>query len=476
MLAGACARPSSGRSPPPSDGDMPSAFVALVESVRNAAWLAVPVRRCCGPQRAALVAWARTEAVAIAAVVGALAIGIDLARPRALRPGRRSRRQPQILARIAARRARAVAGREPLPQHRAESALERRPAVASPSARMFAFELFFYVDVLPVAAWSIRSLGAARARRCAERAAARRSRWCGTAIGAPTSASRTTPRSTRSPWSRAAIFLLAVAVVGALFRRYGGAVGPVLQVTSLFGSAVVLATVLSSETARSRHPDGDPAQFLLLSLRLPRRVAALHRGAVVRRRRASTCPSASSAPSPTSSTARAACCFSVTTKRYRPTARFGTRACPPMRAKPADGAFVAGFRGGRWIQELAPTSDRRRRWPPPAWLGATMISGWRCRCRTAGELDRLRAAGRAARARRPRLGGLRPAAHRRAPGGELSLRAAGRSARSPTRSCCRNTASASPSSSTTSRTCRASSASSSRTRAVTAATPNSRPT
>ena len=84
---------------------------------------------------------------------------------------------------------------------------------------------------------------------------------------------------------------------------------------------------------------------------------------------------------------------------------------------------------------------------------------------------RLRAAVRAARAGQSRLGGLRPAAHRRAPGGELSLRAAGRSARSPTRRCCRNTASASPSSSTTSRTCRASSASSSPTRAVMAANP-----
>jgi putative PEP-CTERM system histidine kinase len=48
------------------------------------------------------------------------------------------------------------------------------------------------------------------------------------------------------------IFLLSVAVVGTLFRRYGGDWSVILQVTLLFGSAIVLAVVLTSATMRQR--------------------------------------------------------------------------------------------------------------------------------------------------------------------------------------------------------------------------------
>src|SRR6516162_10144429 len=47
-------------------------------------------------------------------------------------------------------------------------------------------------------------------------------------------------------------FLLAVAVVGMLLRRFGGDWGLVLQLAMLFGSIVVLGTVLSSGSVRRR--------------------------------------------------------------------------------------------------------------------------------------------------------------------------------------------------------------------------------
>ena len=72
-------------------------------------------------------------------------------------------------------------------------------------------------------------------------------------------------------------FLLAVAIVGMALRKFEGDWGLVLQLAMLFGSIVVLATVLSSGSLRRRLKFLISQKLFHSSLRLSDRVAEIHR-------------------------------------------------------------------------------------------------------------------------------------------------------------------------------------------------------
>jgi len=163
-------------------------------------------------------------------------------------------------------------------------------------------------------------------------------------------------------------FLLAVAIVGMVLRKFGGDWGLVLQLAMLFGSIVVLATVLSSGSLRRRlkflisrnffthrydyriewlkfiELISDPNQAEELQVRIIRALAefvdspagvlwALSRGI-----------------------------------GYHPTAVWQLPSPREAKLLPED-AFIAGFRDGSWIQERLPdTKDE-------AWLFAP-VNAW----------------------------------------------------------------------------------------------------
>ena len=145
-------------------------------------------------------------------------------------------------------------------------------------------------------------------------------------------------------------FLLAVAIVGMVLRKVGGDWGLVLQLAMLFGSVVVLATVLSSGSLRNRlkflisrnffthrydyriewgkfvELISDPSQAEELQVRIIRALAEfVHSPAGV--------------------------LWSLSRGiGYRPTAAWKLPAPREAKLAPED-SFIAGFRDGGWIQE-----------------------------------------------------------------------------------------------------------------------------
>ena len=103
-------------------------------------------------------------------------------------------------------------------------------------------------------------------------------------------------------------FLVAVAIVAMLLRGFGGDWGLVLQLAMLFGSIVVLATVLSSGSVRRRLKYLDLAQLFYASLRLSCRMAEVHRTRLRTKRRRGAFGQDHPRCWPSSSTARPGCC------------------------------------------------------------------------------------------------------------------------------------------------------------------------
>src|SRR5487761_1214945 len=126
------------------DGSVPLSLVALIESLRNLAWL-VFLCTLLAPEGAPPASWSKAAWLAVA-IVGGLAIGIDLL-GLVLAPTADSLAQPQLLARIGV----AVL---------ALSLVENQYRNTEPDARwkviplcigvgaIYAFELFFYADTL----------------------------------------------------------------------------------------------------------------------------------------------------------------------------------------------------------------------------------------------------------------------------------------------------------------------------------------
>jgi putative PEP-CTERM system histidine kinase len=168
-------------------------------------------------------------------------------------------------------------------------------------------------------------------------------------------------------------FLLAVAIVGMVLRKLGGDWGVVLQVAMLFGSIVVLATVLSSGSLRRRlkflisrnffthrydyriewlkfiELISDPSQAEELQVRIIRALAEF-------------------VDSP------AGVLWSLSRGiGYHPTAVWQLPAPRGAKLSPDD-PFIAGFRDGSWIQEHSPDATDKA-WSfasENAWLGVPL--------------------------------------------------------------------------------------------------------
>jgi putative PEP-CTERM system histidine kinase len=340
---------------------LPLGFAAVAEGVRNAVWLLFLCALIVNGSGGRASAWARTATVC-AVVVALAAIAIDLIYVEfPTRDGTLS--HVQLLARVGI----AVLGLSLVENQYRNTDADWRWSVIPLSIAIgaaFAFDLFYYVDAFLSA--PDRALNAARALADALTvpllavAMVRIGDW------------RTDIRISHKAAFHAltlvssGIFLVVVALVGALFRRYGGQWGIVLQVASLFGSAVVLATVLSSETARSGIRIGILRHFF--AYRYDYRVEWLRciealsvDDAAVNLPERVIRSVADSVNSP------GGVLFQSRDRVFVPNAYWNAHV-PAEAREPADGAFVAGFRDGMWIQALRPAADGTA--PPlmPAWL------------------------------------------------------------------------------------------------------------
>jgi len=330
--------------------------VAPVESVRDAAWLYF-LRALLLPPQGAMPPWARTV-VTTSFVVVALTVALDLA-VLALVPEQPVLLQPQLIARIAI----AVLGLSLVENYyrnmREDDRWNAVPLVIAIGA-MFSFELFFYVDA-QLSRRFTTSLIAARALADLLSVplvllAMVRSRNLRADVRVSHKAAFHAVTLVAS-----GVFLMAAAVVGILFRQYGGQWGILLQVTSLFGSGLVLAVALSSETVRSHIRMAVLRNFF--SYRYDYRVEWLRTiEALSSGDAAGNLPERLIRVIADIVNSPGGVLFQLRDSAFLPTA-FWNAHVPAEAREPAESAFMAGFRDGRWMQELT-VADA----PRPAWL------------------------------------------------------------------------------------------------------------
>ncbi len=158
------------------------------------------------------------------------------------------------------------------------------------------------------------------------------------------------------------IFLLSVAIIGSIFRRYGGEWALVLQVSALFGSAMVLLIVLTSGTAQSHIRNFVLKNFFpyrfdyrvewikfieMLSLTEPDKDLA---DRVVRAiADILNCPGGA--------------LFQIDDNNFAPVAQWNVTISTGTRER-SDSPFIIAFKGGNAIQQLtlAEMSEIRPRW------------------------------------------------------------------------------------------------------------------
>jgi putative PEP-CTERM system histidine kinase len=341
-------------------GTVPTTLVWVLESLRNLAWLLF----LCGllaPAGAPRATWARSAQLA-GLCVGGLALAIDLV-VLALAPAASVLAQPQLLARIAI----SVVALSLVENHYRNTDPDSRWHVIPLSigvGAMFAFELFFYADTLlsrevqPAMAGA-RALADATAVPLLALALARTGNWH-TEIRISHAAAFHAVTMISS-----GVFLLAVALVGVIFRRYGGEWGTILQVTALFGSAVVLATVLSSETARSgirlavlRNFFAYRYDYRVEWLRCIEALSSGEAALVLPERVIRTIADIVNSPG--------GVLFQRREHAHVPVA-FWNASVSPSACEPVDSAFIAGFRGGHWAQELS-GGDGAATAARPSWI------------------------------------------------------------------------------------------------------------
>ncbi len=176
-------------------------------------------------------------------------------------------------------------------------------------------------------------------------------------------------------------FLLAVAIVAMLLRRFGGGWGLVLQLAMLFGSIVVLATVLTSGSLRQR------LKFLIsrnfFSHRYDYRVEWLKFINLVSEPRQSDGQGGGQGDELQVRIIRALAEFVASPAgmlwSLRPGLGYWPTASWPVRRElgekvAGEASFVAGFRDGSWIQESARDAAAEG-WPfasPRAWLAVPL--------------------------------------------------------------------------------------------------------
>ena len=168
-------------------------------------------------------------------------------------------------------------------------------------------------------------------------------------------------------------FLLAVAVVGMLLRGFGGDWGLVLQLAMLFGSIVVLVTVLSSGSFRqrlkfliSRNFFTHRYDYRVEWLKFIDLVSAPREAEELQVRIIRALGEFVDSPS--------GILWSLGPGTgYSPSAAWNLRAENGARVA-ADDPFIAGFRDGGWIQECSPEADGEA-WAfasPRAWLAVPL--------------------------------------------------------------------------------------------------------
>ncbi len=333
--------------------------LAPVETVRDGVWFYF-LRALLLPPQGAMPPWARSV-IAASFVVVALAVALDLA-VLALVPEDTMLLQPQLIARIAI----AVLGLSLVENYYRNMQADDRwsvvPLVIAVGA-IFTFELFYYVDV-QLSRKFVVSLVAARPL-----ADVLSVPLVLLAMARSNNLSKSLRVSHKAAFHAvtlvsAGVFLMAAAVVGMLFRSYGGQWGMLLQVTSLFGSVLVLAMVLSSETARSQIRMAVQRNFFSYRydyrVEWLRTIEALSSGDAARdlpERLIRVIADIVNSPG--------GVLFQLRDRAFVPTAFWNARV-PAEAREPVASAFVAGFRGGRWVQELSGPGARER--PRPAWL------------------------------------------------------------------------------------------------------------
>ncbi|MDE2229139.1 MAG: PEP-CTERM system histidine kinase PrsK [Alphaproteobacteria bacterium] len=163
------------------------------------------------------------------------------------------------------------------------------------------------------------------------------------------------------------VFLLVVASLGLVLQQAGGAWGPAAQIVALFGSILVLALVLSSGGIKARINYLVSRNFF--SLRYDYRIewmnfidilSAPGDGVELRQRVVHAVANIVDSP-------RGALWLVDEGVGFRPAAFFDLH-LPPELVEPLSSAFIAGFRGGHWIQVLdgetnpAPWRAHRELW------------------------------------------------------------------------------------------------------------------
>src|SRR5579885_698203 len=128
-----------------AEGAIPFTVSALVESVRNGAWLMFLSSLLAAGGERPLAGWARTETI-VAASLGIGAIAVDLF-ALVIAPAAHSLAQPQLLMRIGF----TVLALSLVENYYRNSEMDRRWNVVPLSIAVggvFAYEMFFYVDVV----------------------------------------------------------------------------------------------------------------------------------------------------------------------------------------------------------------------------------------------------------------------------------------------------------------------------------------
>lgn len=342
-----------------SGGAVPVSILAIIEGVRNAAWLLFLCTLLAASGGSA--GWARKEIVVTVAVALA-ALGIDLV-TLVLAPSARALTHVEIMARIAV----AVLGLSLVENYYRNTEPDERWNVILLSiavGAIFAFDLFYYVDgflsAMDRAYASARALADALTTPLIALAMARSAkRWADIRMSRKAAFHAVTLVSS-------GIFLVSAAFVGLLFRRYGGQWGLVLQVTLIFGSAVVLVTVLSSETARSgirmavlRNFFSYRYDYRVEWLRSIEAFAAGDVAGALSERVIRALADTVNSPG--------GVLFLGRDHVYVPHDSWNAH-LPPDAQEPVDSAFIAAFRGGRWIAALRADGPEGAASPRPAWL------------------------------------------------------------------------------------------------------------
>jgi putative PEP-CTERM system histidine kinase len=170
------------------------------------------------------------------------------------------------------------------------------------------------------------------------------------------------------------VFLLAIVTVAGLLRDWGGDWGQVVQVTALFGSILVLATIVSSGSIKARlkyliarHFFAQRYDYRVEWMNFIDLLSTREAGEDLKHRAIEGIANVVEAPAGALWLRDGA----HGNGHFVPVSLWNMR-LPSDASEPADSAFVKGFRGGRWIQEF----HRGRAYPAfgECWLAVPLTA------------------------------------------------------------------------------------------------------